>query len=151
MFCRIVWSVKSVSLSVVSNSFATLWMRQEYGRRLPFFSPGHLPHSEIEPRSPTLQVVSLLSEPPGKPSILNEWLKWAGQIHWLRETQAEMTHHNERIMTVIVLGVNSDFYWLLQSVHVASDFMSLRVSSQLTSLNFLSHPRASCLWFSGRP
>ena len=38
--------------------------RQEYWRGLPFPPPG------IEPRSPTLQADSLLSEPPGKPGLL---------------------------------------------------------------------------------
>ena len=33
---------------------------------MPFPSPGNLPNPGIEPRSPTLQVDSLLSEPPGK-------------------------------------------------------------------------------------
>ena len=32
-------------------------------------SPGDLPDPGIEPRSPELQVDSLLSEPPGKPSV----------------------------------------------------------------------------------
>ena len=43
--------------------------RQEYWSGLPFPSPGDLPDPGIEPRSPTLQVDSLLSEPPGKPNI----------------------------------------------------------------------------------
>ena len=42
--------------------------RQEYWSRLPFPSPGDLPNPGIEPRSPALQVDSLPSEPPGKPS-----------------------------------------------------------------------------------
>ena len=33
----------------------------------PFPSPGDLPNPGIEPRSPTLQVDSLPSKPPGKP------------------------------------------------------------------------------------
>ena len=33
----------------------------------PLLSPGDLPHLGTEPRSPALQVDSLLSEPPGKP------------------------------------------------------------------------------------
>jgi len=41
--------------------------RQEYWSRLPFPSPGNLPHPGIEPRSPELQADSLLSEPPGEP------------------------------------------------------------------------------------
>ena len=40
--------------------------RQEYCSGLPFLSPGDLPDPGIEPRSPTLQVDSLPSEPPGK-------------------------------------------------------------------------------------
>ena len=40
--------------------------RQEYWSGLPFSSPGHLPDPEIEPRSPTLQTDSLLSESPLK-------------------------------------------------------------------------------------
>ena len=41
--------------------------RQEYWSRLPFPSPGDLPHPGIEPRPPALQADTLPSEPPGKP------------------------------------------------------------------------------------
>ena len=41
--------------------------RQECWSGLPFPSPGDLPDPGIEPRSPTLQVDALPSEPPGKP------------------------------------------------------------------------------------
>ena len=41
--------------------------RQEYLNRLPCPPPGDLPDPGIEPRSPTLEVDSLPSEPPGKP------------------------------------------------------------------------------------
>ena len=59
--------------------FATLWTvahqappslgfsRQEYWSGLPLPSSGVLPDPGIEPRSPTLQVDALTSEPPGKP------------------------------------------------------------------------------------
>ena len=51
--------------------------RQECWSGLPFPSPGDLPNPGIEPRSPTLQVDSLPSEPPGSeywsPRIL-EWV-----------------------------------------------------------------------------
>ena len=40
--------------------------RQEYWSGLPFPSPGDLPDSGIEPRSPALQADALPSEPPGK-------------------------------------------------------------------------------------
>ena len=39
--------------------------RQEYWSGLPSPSPGDLPNSGIEPRSPTLQVDALTSDPPG--------------------------------------------------------------------------------------
>ena len=41
--------------------------RQEYWSGLPFPSPGYHPNPGMEPRSPVLQVDSLLPEPPGKP------------------------------------------------------------------------------------
>ena len=41
--------------------------RQEYWSGLSFPSPGDLPNPGIKPESPTLQVVALTSEPPGKP------------------------------------------------------------------------------------
>ena len=43
--------------------------RKEYWTGLPFPSPGDLPDPGVKPRSPALQVDSLLSEPPGKPSF----------------------------------------------------------------------------------
>ena len=49
--------------------------RQEYWFKMPFPSPGDLPDPEIEPRSPTLQADSLLSEPPGKPHWMNTYLR----------------------------------------------------------------------------
>ena len=42
--------------------------RHEHWSGLPFPSPGDLPDPGIEPRSLALQVDSLPSEPPGKPS-----------------------------------------------------------------------------------
>ena len=42
--------------------------KQEYWSALPC-TPGDLPNSGTEPRSPALQADSLLSEPPGKPMI----------------------------------------------------------------------------------
>ena len=53
--------------------------RQEYWSGLPFPSPGNLPNSGIEPRSPALQADALTSEPPGKPQenrayIFSGWL-----------------------------------------------------------------------------
>ena len=70
--------VKVKSLSPVPL-FATPWTvayqapssmgfsRQEYWSGLPFPSPGHLPDSGIELRSPALQADNLNSEPPAFP------------------------------------------------------------------------------------
>ena len=69
---------ESVNCSIFSDSMipwtvahqAPLSMefsRQEYWCGLPFPSPGDLPDSGIELRSPALQVDSLSSEPPGGP------------------------------------------------------------------------------------
>ena len=44
------------------------FFRPEYWSGLPCPSPGDLPESGIEPKSPTLQADSLPSEPPGKPA-----------------------------------------------------------------------------------
>ena len=68
------------SLSRVQH-FATLWIvahqappsmefsRQEYWSGLPFPSPGDLLNPGIEPGSPALWADTLLSEPPGNPSL----------------------------------------------------------------------------------
>ena len=64
--------------------FATLWtvahqvplcvgfFRQEYWIFQAFPSPGYLPNPGIKPGSTALQADSLLSEPPGKPSLLKQ-------------------------------------------------------------------------------
>ena len=48
------------------------------GVGLPCPPPGDLPNPGIEPRSPTLQVDSLPSEPPGKPitTFIELWIIW---------------------------------------------------------------------------
>ena len=43
--------------------------RQEYWSGLPFSSPENFPNPGTEPVSPALQVDSLLTEPPGKPTL----------------------------------------------------------------------------------
>ena len=47
--------------------------RQEYWSGLPFLSPGDLPDPGIKPRSPALQMESLLFEPPGKTIVMAEY------------------------------------------------------------------------------
>ena len=54
--------------------------RQEYWSELPFPSPRDLPHPGNEPRSPSLQADSLLSEPPEKPINRNTQIQ-KGKIY----------------------------------------------------------------------
>ena len=59
--------------------------KQEYWRGLPFPSPRDLPYPVIEPRFPTLQTDSLLSEPPGKTFKRDEVL-FHIKLHTKKET-----------------------------------------------------------------
>ena len=45
--------------------------RKEYWSKLPFPSPGDLPHPAIKPWSPVLKAESIPSAPPGKPHKSN--------------------------------------------------------------------------------
>ena len=54
--------------------------RQEYWSGLPFPSPGDLPDPRIEPGFPTLQIDTLLSEPPGKPELRGKSTRNVGSI-----------------------------------------------------------------------
>ena len=52
------------------------FFRQEYWSRLPFPSPGNLPHPGIEPGSPAMQMDSVPSDPPEKLlefKVLHKW------------------------------------------------------------------------------
>ena len=59
--------------------------RQEYWSGFPCPPPGDLPDPEIEPRSPTLQVDSLPSEPPGEP--------WKATVSITFKGDAQMALH----------------------------------------------------------
>ena len=59
--CATPWTI--VHQDLLSMEFS----RQEYWSGLPHHSPGDLPNPGIKPGSPTLQVDSLPSVPPGKP------------------------------------------------------------------------------------
>ena len=70
--------VSHVRLSVIPWTVACQaplsieFSRQEYWSGLPIPFPGDLPDLGIEPRSPALQVDSLLTEPPGYTSLFNK-------------------------------------------------------------------------------
>ena len=62
----------------------------EYWSGLPWSPPGDLPNPGIEPRSSTLQVYSLPSEPPGKPKL---WT--SSSIQWLSHVRVFATHESQ--------------------------------------------------------
>ena len=69
MLCLVAQSCPTLCNPTEPASLLCPWefSRQEYWSRLPCPPPRDLPNPGIEPRSPTFQVDSLLSEPPGKP------------------------------------------------------------------------------------
>ena len=85
LLCLIKVKVKSL---IRVRLFATPWTvahqtspsmgfsRQEYWSGLPFPSTGDLPKPGIEPRSPALQADALTSEPPGKPCLIKQAIKY---------------------------------------------------------------------------
>ena len=62
-----VWLIATPWTIACQASLSVELSRQEFWNGLPFPFPGDLPNPGTEPRSPALQVDSLLSEPPGKP------------------------------------------------------------------------------------
>ena len=81
----------------MSNTFPTPWTvacqaplsmgfpRQECWSGLPFLSPGDLPNSGIEPKSPALWTDSLSAEPQGKPK--NTEVGSLSLLQWIFLTQ----------------------------------------------------------------
>ena len=59
--------------------------RPAYWSGKPFPSPGDLPNSGIEPRSPALQADSLPAEPQGKPKNIN--VGGLSLLQWIFPTQ----------------------------------------------------------------
>ena len=62
--------------------------KKKYWSVVPFPPPGDLPNPGVEPVSPALQVDSLLSEPPQKPSlapVLTSWIRTvqSGRDQWV--------------------------------------------------------------------
>ena len=73
----------------VTQACPTLSMgfsRQEHWSGLPCPPPGDLHNPGIKPRSPALQVASLLSEPPGKPK--NTGVGILSLLQWIFPTQS---------------------------------------------------------------
>ena len=77
--------------------------RQEYWSGLPCLPPGDLPNPGIKPRSPTLQVDSLLCEPPGKPFKLLKTV-YAHHSFYFPTTYSLASHHTARPVPSPVMG-----------------------------------------------
>ena len=63
------WNFPGQNTGVHSLTFLQWIFPTQESSGLPFPSPEDLPNPGMEPRSPTLWAVSLLSEPPGRPCI----------------------------------------------------------------------------------
>ena len=63
---RHVWLFAAPRTAAHQVSLSLEFFRQEYWSRLPFPSPGNLPHPGIEPGPPAMQMDSLPSDPPEK-------------------------------------------------------------------------------------
>ena len=77
-------------------SLSMEYSKQEHRSGLPFPTPRDLPNPEIEPRTPTLQADSLLSEPPGNPYVLRTlWLipTTAVYVKYLLQVNSLPLHH----------------------------------------------------------
>ena len=117
--------------------------RQEYWCELPCSSPGNLPNPGIKPRSSTLQVNSLLSEPPGKPTL--RWVYWLT----LHIVSLAWSIFNKRVF--MPLEVKNprpeaqwfEFSWISKALSCPSDltavFKASQPSSPFKALTSLSH------------
>ena len=99
------------------------FFRQEYWSGLPFSSPGYLPNTGIEPRSPALQADALPSEPPGKPN--NIVLIWIGLGFAVVKIVSSVQRHEN----------NEDFFLLQHIFQQLTGNFALVYSQPRNSIN----------------
>ena len=135
------WATKlKMQLGCKSESLSHLWLfvtpwtvapqaplsmefsRQEYWSGLPFPSPGDLLDPEIEPRFPTFQADSLLTEPPGQ-SVgrgLNKGSMTFHRLNPCQERRGDLLHagicYYWRVWGLPLLV--SQLYWYFYSLNV---------------------------------
>ena len=123
--CTTVWTV--ARQAPLSMGFS----RQEYWSGLPCPPPGDLPNPGKEPRSLTLQVDSLLTEPPGNqlhfsacgdPVFQHHLLKKLSYFHWM--SLAPMLKIIWLHMREFISGCSSIFQWLKRSILMPAQYYS---------------------------
>ena len=99
--------------------------RQEYWSGLPFPSPGVLPNPGTEPLSSTLQVDSLPSEPPGKPSYSLELPQ--------KQTKKKFLSYSIWSLWIIISPFNHFSY----SLNILYSILQGKISFKINILNQL--------------
>ena len=98
---------------------------------MPLPSPGDLPHPGSEPRSPALQVNSLLSEPPGDPRKVQGSKKELWQECWAPQAGSD---------AVMAQGDHVDKERMFRST-VTQFLFSLKIFTYV-----FARPGLSCMW-----
>ena len=109
---KLLFSQSCLTLCSPTNytpSLSTEFARQEYWSGLPFNSPGDLPNSGIEPRSPALQADSSPAEPPGKPKLGKAYVTAAycspAYLTHMQSTSCEMLGWRKHKLESRFLGI----------------------------------------------
>ena len=127
-----------LSLSVMSNSLrphglqpARLlcpceFSRQEYESGLPCPPPGNLPNPGMEPKTPTLHVDSLQSEPPGKPKNTGvSSLSPLQRVFWTQESNQGLLHCRWIILPTELLGKSFSIESMQHICNIYAFFLKL--------------------------
>ena len=133
---------KSLSRACHVRLFVTPWTIQsmefsgpEYWSGYPFPSPGDLTNSEIEPRSPALQVDSLQAEPPGKPKNIGVGsLSLLQQIFPAQESNWGLLH----CMRILYqLSYQVILYCINKEAQISQLFFKLYINTKSFLRNFV--------------
>ena len=154
-----------LSSSVTSESLRPQWTaphtrllypwqfsRQEYWSGLPCPPPGDLPNPGIEPRSPTLQMDSLPSEPPGKTK--NTGVGSLSLLHGIFPTQESNRGllHCRRIFLPAELSGKPNGIWCNQSkwLNFIANFLSMPIKFAIIQQNHKDRKEQSLFYIKFR-
>ena len=132
--------------------------RQEYWSGLTCLPPGDLPNAGIEPRSPTLQEESLLTEPPGKPCLdlivaswstykfLRRLVRWSDAPISLRIFQFVVIPNSQRLSIVNEAEVDI-FLWFSGCLQFNLWFIHCwSLAWRILSITLLAFEMSVVLW-----